>query len=183
MPVLLEAYSVLIRHKAAAAKYSGGWAQFARDVPNNTFCADGEIIRVGFMNPTDFSVYIELLKQRGLMHLDGDGHAVDVAVVDAGSGPRQPCDWLEFGDAAVKKVPTAGVESNEGSIIWARLKGSQSLAVSLPKNWQGPQQLRLVDPQAVNKNLRFLRSDGNVDVFEDLETGKEVYVGRTGPRP
>jgi hypothetical protein len=49
-----------------------------------------------------------------------------------------------------------------------------------PNGWQGPDKVQVVDAATGDRRLRFMRSEGNVDVFEDLETGKEVYFGRTG---
>jgi len=178
MSVLLEAFSVLVRFTSVVGKYEGGCEQFIRDVPNSTVCGDGEILRVGFMILTDLTGYIDLLKRRGLTHLDSNGQAVDVVVVDARSGPREPCNWLQFGSADLQKTGSEGLE--KASIIWARLKGGQSERIMFPRGWQGPGKVQFVDAATGDRRLRFMRSEGNVDVFEDLETGKEVYVGRTG---
>ena len=72
---------------------NGGCEQFIRDVPNSTVCGAGELLRVGFMNWTDLTGYVDLLKRRGLAHLDSNGEAVDVVIVDVRSGPHQPCNW------------------------------------------------------------------------------------------
>ena len=53
MPVLIEAISIGIRAEVVNKLYPGGWDGFRDDCPNKTLCADNELIRVGFMNPTD----------------------------------------------------------------------------------------------------------------------------------
>jgi hypothetical protein len=61
MAVLIEAISVAIRQETLEAKYPGGIEGFVRDVPNQTFCADSYLARVGFMTPVDVEGYIRQL--------------------------------------------------------------------------------------------------------------------------
>ena len=51
MPVLCEALSVVVRIDSIKKYLQGGVRNFSKKVPNNTFCADGELARVGFMAP------------------------------------------------------------------------------------------------------------------------------------
>jgi hypothetical protein len=53
MAVLIEAISVVIRADTLLKKFPGGWGAFKLIVPNQTLCADNEIVRVGFMAPQD----------------------------------------------------------------------------------------------------------------------------------
>jgi hypothetical protein len=48
MAILVEGISVVIRAEAVIHRYPGGWERFRDDCPNDTLCADGELIRVGF---------------------------------------------------------------------------------------------------------------------------------------
>ncbi len=166
---------------SVVGKYEDGLEQLLSDVPNSTVCGDGELLRVGFMTWTDLTGYIDLLKRRGLTHMDGNGQAVDAVAVDARSGPCEPCNSLQFGSADLQKIASAHPE--KASVIWARLKGGQNERIMFPKNRQGPDKFQFVDAKAADSRLRFVRSEGNIDVFVDLETGKEVYVGRTGMEP
>ena len=59
MPVLVEAISVIIKVEAIQSKFPGGWNGFENVVPNQTLCSDGEIARVGFMDPADAESFIE----------------------------------------------------------------------------------------------------------------------------
>ena len=82
--------------QAIKSNVEGGWERFLLHVPNATLCNDGELARVGFMNPTDVRKYIEELEELGLTYLDDDGKAVDLVVCDQLRGPLVDCDWLQF---------------------------------------------------------------------------------------
>ena len=68
MTVLVEGISVVVR-ASALDRYPGGWSAFKAAVPNQTLCADGELIRVGFMHPADVQAYVSELEQLGLRYL------------------------------------------------------------------------------------------------------------------
>ena len=60
VPVLCEAYSVIIRKHAIDKYYRGGWADFIKIVPNPSMCNDEELVRVGFLRPEaifDYFIY------------------------------------------------------------------------------------------------------------------------------
>ena len=95
MAVLVEAISVIVRKDAIERAYPSGWRDFVEYVPNETFCADDDLARVGFMNPRDVKRFIERICTHGLIHMSG-GKFVDIAVVDQQRGPTQPCDWLQI---------------------------------------------------------------------------------------
>jgi hypothetical protein len=46
MSVLIEAISVVMRADELLKKFPGGWDAFKGIVPNQTLCADNEIVRV-----------------------------------------------------------------------------------------------------------------------------------------
>jgi hypothetical protein len=58
MSVLIEAISVVMRADELLKKFPGGWDAFKGIVPNQTLCADNEIVRVGFMTPQDVESFI-----------------------------------------------------------------------------------------------------------------------------
>ena len=66
MAVLAEALSVIARADWIRKRYEGGDKTFVTDVPNASFCFDGELTRMGFMHPDDVSAYAKLLRERGL---------------------------------------------------------------------------------------------------------------------
>ena len=96
MAVLIEAISVVVKRSSVDEKFNGGWQAFADDVPNDTLCADDEIVRVGFMSPADVESYVQHLESLGLTYVR-DNMAQDMVVVDQQRGLAISCDWAETG--------------------------------------------------------------------------------------
>jgi hypothetical protein len=179
MAVLAEAISVVIRAKPLLAAYQDNWDAFKLDVPNATLCADGEIVRLGFMSPDDVEQFVKRLTERGLIHLD-HGIARDIVVVDQLQGPTSGCTWLDFGHVNLDADPTKRIAA-------CRLKGSASWKVILPDDWQFENSLSatsgFVPSEQIDKDLTFIRHDAGIDVYRNEVTGREVYVGRTNSEP
>ncbi len=93
MSVFLEFSNVIVRRSAVQRSYPGGLAQFERDIPNASYCADQHLVRVGFMSSRDAEAFVEKLEERGLRVSSDDDS--DICVVDH-SGPTGPCGWLRF---------------------------------------------------------------------------------------
>ena len=53
MAVLIEGLSVVIRYPAIETAHQGGARAFALELPNRSWCEDGELARVGFLPPED----------------------------------------------------------------------------------------------------------------------------------
>jgi len=185
MAVLIEAISVVVRRGSIDQKYHGGWEAFLRAVPNATMCADGEIVRVGFMDPQDVESFVVDLERHGLRFLD-DGKAIDLAVADQQRGLTAQCDWLEFGRVrfgdAEGKVAACWFFDGPRIASGIHMR-STSMQLATPAGWQFEgslsQRFGFVPSGQEDTRLKFLRSDGGVDVFLDLRTGKEVFMGRT----
>jgi hypothetical protein len=76
MCVLVEAISVVVPIAVLEKKYPRGAAQYERDCPNGTYCADEHLTRVGFMVPGDVGAFVERLSRLGLVfQLDGRSKA------------------------------------------------------------------------------------------------------------
>lgn len=101
---------------------------------------------------------------------------MDLVVVDQMRGPMSRCDWLDFG-----KVSIAG-----NQISAARLKGSGSNQLFTPDGWQFEgsmsQHYGFVPVGAEGKSLKFLRRENDIDVYLNMMTGEEVFIGRTSGR-
>lgn len=111
MAVLIEGISVIARRDAIERVYPDGWRGFVRDAPNATLCSDGELARVGFLDPDSTRRFIDSLVGHGLKFHDGE-QCLDIAVVDQQRGPTLPCSWLEFG-----RLPL-GEEGGRISLCW-----------------------------------------------------------------
>jgi len=174
MPVLIEAISIVIRAEVINKLYPGGWEGFRDDCPNKTLCADNELIRVGFMTPTDAQQFVNNLAEYGIEYVR-DGKAIDLVVVDQQKGFLMSCDWGEYGHVDWQK------DSNK-KIAACRRVDSKSDQIVTPINWSYEESLskefKFVESGHVPEHMDFLRHEGNMDVYRDLKTGKEVFVGR-----
>lgn len=165
MAVLIEGYSVVVRNNALASKYPGGVEGYRQDCPNNTFCADENLSRIGFMARTDADVFVAQLVEKGFTPYR-KGAAEDVALVSEADGFLRPCAWLEFG------------QWGQAMIAW--LAGTKRGDLHAPTGWNAEKRMRHLSLEEIQQRLEYIRSDGNVDVYRDKTTGQELYVGRTG---
>jgi len=124
MPVLVEALSVVIKAKRIEAAYPGAWDGFVADVPNDTLCSDGALVRLGFMTPKDLNACVKGLELHGLIHLN-DGKAEDFVLVDQQRGPLEPCEWIQFGK----------MRNEHGDVSICRMAGSTDETFVAPDGW------------------------------------------------
>jgi hypothetical protein len=78
----------------------------------------------------------------------------------------------------------ARVELEPGQSVFAgRLKGSPDPRLCHPHDWEYENSLShrftFVPERLMKETVRFVRSETDADVFVDLATGEEVFVGRT----
>ena len=185
MAVLVEAISVIVRRDAVNARFSGGWRGFLACVPNSSLCTDEDLARVGFMSPPDIEEFVRHLERGGLTFLH-NGQAVDIVVVDQMRGPTVPVDWLEFArisfDETGNKVAACWLF--EGPRIAAGIHmPAKGITIATPDGWTYENSLsanfKFVENEEMQEKLKFLRQEQGTDVYLDLATGKEVFVGRT----
>jgi len=176
MSVLVEGISVIVRTEAIAENYPGGIEAFRSDCPNNTFCTDSVLARVGFMAPVDTRHFVSILNSKGLTYRK-DGKAVDIVVADQQRGFPVPCEW-----AMVHHAPVPGAESIQVTACMAF--GAEDEPLATPDGWTYEGSLSdefgHIDSGATAERLVFLRREDGMDVYRDKKTGEEVYVGRTG---
>lgn len=173
MAVLVEGISVIVRGSSIESRYPGGWSAFAKGVPNDTFCADTKLARIGFMQPSDVKDFIAELEALGLRYADA-GMAIDIVVVDQQRGPTTTCEWVEFGHVDVGPDQQVSV---------CRLTGDTENVLASPDAWayEGSlsQTFGFVPSGEGSKSLTFLRHEDGTDVYMNDLTGREVYIGRT----
>jgi hypothetical protein len=167
MSVLVEAISVIVPRVVLEAKYPGGTAQYQRDCPNRTYCADEHLTRIGFMAPADVQEFVSALEKVGLVH-QRDGQALDLVVVDQRRGPTTPCRWVE-----------AGRHPDGYSAAW--LAGTIPGWFAHPKGWtvQNSKQLELSTTEEAEQRFLRIAREKNVETLLDYFTGKQMYMGRT----
>lgn len=178
MAVLIEATSVVIRADALLEAFEGDWEAFKAIVPNDTLCADTELVRIGFMMPQDVKAFVGELATFGLVYLDR-GVARDLVVVDQQRGPMVRCDWIEFGHVDVNRDPAKRVAA-------CRLKGSPRMVIETPVGWtfEGSlsQTFSFVPTEYLDRAVTFLRHEDGLDVYWDSLAGREVFVARTSSK-
>jgi hypothetical protein len=171
MAVLVEAISVIVRRAAIVERFKGGWPAFLEAIPNATGCYDDDLARVGFMSPDGVEAFVSELEGGGLV-FRRDGQAVDIAVVDQLRGPTIPAPWLHVGR----------IRQGERHLVAAALTGQRPASVAVPSGWKLEGSLSdkpgFAAEGTEGDRLKFLRHEGGNDVYLDLISGKEVFVGR-----
>jgi hypothetical protein len=183
MAVLVEAISVIVRRDSIDREYRGGWEAFLDAVPNATLCYDEELARVGFMTPDDAEQFLEVLMAHGLTFLEHD-RSKDIAIVVQERGPVTPCEWLGFGQLPLGTGRVSACWLSEGPRGAASDRREEvSIRLATPPDWnlEGSlsQRFTSVPATEIGDRLRFLRTEGDVEVYLDVTTGREVYIGRT----
>lgn len=182
MAVLVEAISVIVRRDAINELFPGGWERFVEIVPNNTLCFDDELARVGFMSPAGVKDFVGALESNGLRYIT-DGFAMEIAVVDQMTGPLCNVTWLEFAQLNLepgKRMSSCWLfdEPRMGAGIHMK---AQQMDIAVPPGWTYENSLsaktKFVRNEDVDARLKFLRHQDGLEVYEDLETGKELFVG------
>lgn len=179
MAVLIEVLSLVIRVDRVQARFPGGWAAFQLHVQAHpTFCADGELARLGFMHPGDVEALIRDLRGAGLRYVvesAGVRRAEDMVVVDQNQGPMVAADWLEF-----YHVDTAPDGSQPVAV--ARLQGSTETRTVFPAGWRWEGSMsrtaEFVHNDKADETVTFVRSEDGLDVYRDNRTGELRYIGR-----
>ena len=101
MPIPIEFINLIIRKSTLETKYQGGLEQFIKDVPNESFREDGELVRYGCINGNALERFIDLILERGLEYKDKD--TIDFVVINTLSGASWNIDWLEYDLDSVRK--------------------------------------------------------------------------------
>ena len=136
MAVLVEGISVLIRIESIQNKMIGGEARYRLLIPNSTFCDDGQLARVGFLDPTAVGSFIDELQDSGLTFME-NGKADDFVVCDQQCGPTTDCDWLEFGHLPIEdgKVGAAWLYEGERRAAGLHMQGTR-ITLATPQGWE-----------------------------------------------
>lgn len=124
MAVLVESISIVLRLDAIDQKFRGGAGAFQALYGAVGLASDGELVRLGMVEPNAAYALAQRLEAEGLVHLAG-GAAVDFVVIDQLRGMMSACDWCEYG----------AVTSTGHRVQAARLKGSQKAGLAVPLNW------------------------------------------------
>ena len=144
-------------------------------MPNETLCADDELVRVGFMHPTDVRQFILQMRAQGLRYLL-DGYATDMVVADQMRGLAAPCDWASFGHIDWNGDPKQRV------VRCCLLKDSAQKTFITPEGWSYEASLTSsfgFVPSGAEHTLRPLGEEDGLESYRSPLSEKTVYVGQT----
>jgi hypothetical protein len=189
MPVLAEATSVIVKNSSINEKFSGGRNKFLSTIPNNTYCSDNELHRIGFMSPNDVERYIDILLGGGLEFIR-ENKFIDIAVVDMLRGPTIDCEWLGFSRSKFFSGLDQYIHAeDEFSIVWQSSDSNSNeiptddkntCNIVVPDGWNPDKAIYgsdFVSNEKFEKELVELDNDNGVKKYLFAETGKIVYIG------
>lgn len=168
MGVIIEAINVIVPNAAIESRYTGGVSRYEESVPNQTFCSDGYLTRVGFTAPPDVDAFIGIITRAGLRLLDGEKFE-EIAVVDQRTGLTRRADWLRLGQYA-----------DSTTVAW--LSGTNVSPVAIPVGWK-PTDFQFHRNEELADRFLPLADERGGNVLLDFKTGREIHVARTTDRP
>ncbi len=165
MAIAIEGYSVVGRKDHIDDIYPGGVEALTASAPNSTVLADDHLWRCSFMAMSDALRLMRRLTDAGFEVAQGpDSDFVIINEFDLCIEPY--CEWLQ-----VKQW-------NKGVMAW--LTGTVPKTLIAREGWTPEIGSGLVFAESSNNpNLKFLRVEGNLEVYFDKAQGSEVYIGRT----
>jgi Tfp pilus assembly protein PilF len=167
--VLVEGISVIARRDRLDELFPGGSEQYIADCPNATACADDYLVRIGFMGPDGVRGLVRRLECLGFVHLDAEGKAQDLVVIDQLRGPMSKCDWVEHGQA----------EIGGNGIAIARFAGDTTATMIAPPGWNYNDSLthkhRFVPLEQAKSSLKFLCDEDGMYIYFDPLSGQRFY--------
>ena len=164
MAVSAHAISVVVRNSTIESQFPGGLAKFAGSCPNQTFCTDGTVSRVGFMTTTDARRFMDQLVAAGLAPSVANANAL-IALVAEGHGFVEACDWLRLG--LFDGHPCVWLASSDrGTLFIPQLELNSKMVT--------------FDAAEFREMCEYvgLRDNGKVEVYRHKKTGETLYVGR-----
>ena len=129
---------MVVRRAAIDDHMAGGWDGVRELVPNDTQCADEELVRVGFLARDHVEKFVDSLVRCGLVFLEG-GKSVDISVVDQQSGPMAATPWLQYAHLRLsggeRKVATCWLFEGPRNGHGQHMKALQS-PLATPSGWR-----------------------------------------------
>jgi hypothetical protein len=164
--VLLEALSVVLRAATLDGLDETAPDVYGRFIADDSYRTDGRLAAVSFRSPHDVAELCDALVAAGLV-LDAGEAFVDVAVVDQSRGPTRGCDWLDC-------------YAHDDGYALCCLAGEDPGDMAAYEGWSPDErpELEYISMGEMGERLRFLRREGDRDVFLDLESGEEVFIQR-----
>lgn len=167
MSIIIEVYSCVVRVDAINEFFKGGFTEFKKACPNQTFCTDGDLCRIGFMRESDLFAYATTLREFGLAH-DVDEiqrQQKFIAFTMQGKGLIFPCDWLEITVHYFNEYKT--------QIYGCALKDSKNHVLATQEYWSLENHISLNTVK--QEDMKIVGHENGCDVVEI--DGVKHYVG------
>jgi hypothetical protein len=160
MGVCCQAYSVVVRNTVIEERMVGGVDQYKKLCPNRTFCTDGFICRIGFMNLVDAKNFVSTVVVSKMLNTSSG----DFVIVDPALGSLPKPDWLTFG--RYKEIPVVC------------LKGTEQTKIFIPQN-EFNSDFEAISIKDLKESYDLVDVQDNVQHYVNKVTGRDFYVGRT----
>ncbi len=171
MAVVVESFCVVLRCDAINRKSVGGLAGFAQRVPTRTFCTDGRVCRVAFMDSDDARVWASKLDGEGLQP-PGPGQTDDATIYDDRNGDWFTSSWLTGG---VAPWPTGDDDAVDVPAVW--LAGREPGALEAPPDY-APDRVQWMSTADFLATHELVETKDGIETWRHLQTGDLRYVGR-----
>jgi tetratricopeptide (TPR) repeat protein len=159
MAIPIEGYSVVAQRSRIQHLLDAGQIPLL----NATVLADDHLWRCSFMTSDDANHFVKSLASLGLVTSVGpDSDVVVVSEFDRSVEPY--CEWLQM------------AEWEKAVIAW--LVGTEPRTIVAREGWD-PKVGSGLTFRAGTDGLEFVRLDGNVEVYRDKISRKELFIGRT----
>ena len=165
MAVYCAAFSVIVRNSTLEARYPGGVRAFGLSRPNETFCTDGTITRVGFMVESDARSFVAQLAAVGIV-LFGSEATAEVAVTVGAQGFLYPCDWLQLG-LFDGRPATWLAGTDRGNLFMSQLDCEHNSSIQMLSN------------KELRESYDFVGVKNGVESYRHKKGGELLYIGRT----
>jgi hypothetical protein len=149
------------------SRLAGGMAEFEQNCPNSTFCTDGVICRVGFMDVQDAIAYAASLENLGFLASDESG-SPEIAVFQETTGFVFPCSWLQIAQAELDG-------GHHAMAAW--LLGTNVPQFVAPPGWRPGSSFTLTREE-IERDYEYVGIKDGVESRRHRVTGEMVYQGR-----
>ena len=165
MAIAVEAFCVVGNLQAIDDADRLSQQRLTEMAPNSTALSDADLWRCSFMAESDAAAFVERLNEIGFDTTAGP-HSDFVIVNEFDLEVTPYCEWLEVANY------------QKGVIAWK--VGSNPETVTARAGWSPEKGSGLTFGNRHRMDdLKFVRLEGNVEVFRDKSSGELVYIGRT----
>lgn len=174
MAVLIEAVSVIVRMEAIQNKFFGGISAFYAAIPNDTYCSDGSLCRVGFMSDADAHFYMSELMRNGLHRPLDNKENTDIAYAQQDVGLVRPCSWLTTGPFVI--------DHENHTVLACSLNNDSQQGLAVPPHWSYEQYASLQKYRLDEIESVTAKEDFSILEVQVKNSKKKLYVGSTSKR-